>query len=128
MTRLIRRGGVGPSLVAGLVLVLAACGATEAPSAATASGAAPPSAAPSSAPATATPRGPTPLVIDLDVDSSDTMALPFLLREPSVDVLAVTVVGTGIVHCGGGLQAVTNILATLGIDGVPVSCGAAKGS
>ena len=51
------------------------------------------------------------------------MALPFLLREPSLDVLAVTVVGTGLAHCGGGLQAVSNILATLGIDGIPISCG-----
>jgi pyrimidine-specific ribonucleoside hydrolase len=66
------------------------------------------------------------VVVDTDMGSDDTMALPFLLREPSLDVLAVTVVGTGLVHCGAGLQAVTNILATLGIDDVPVSCGRAE--
>jgi len=122
MTRCLRWDHVGPGLVAGLVLVLAACGATETPSGAIASPAGSGTAASSETPS-ATPRTATPLVVDLDVDSSDTMALPFLLRDPSVDVLAVTVVGTGVVHCGGGLQAVTNILATLGIDDIPVSCG-----
>jgi len=127
MTRLIRRGGVGPSLVAGLVLVLAACGATGTPSVGTASppgsAAAPPSAAAPTAAPSATPPGPAPIVIDTDMGADDTMALPFLLREPTVDVLAVTVVGTGLVHCGGGLQVVTGILATLGIEDVPVTCG-----
>lgn len=118
MTRLVHRNRIGPVLVAGLVLVLAACGTGGPATAPSPAATTPPTPAPS-----APSPGPTAVVVDTDMSSDDTMALPFLLREPSLDVLAVTVIGTGLVHCGAGLQAVTNILATLGIDDVPVSCG-----
>jgi inosine-uridine nucleoside N-ribohydrolase len=122
MTRLTVRDGVRPAIVAGLVLVLTACGTAETSPGASGSPGGRGTTAPSAA-ASATSAGLTPVVIDTDVSSDDTMALPFLLREATLDVLAVTVVGTGLAHCGGGLQAVANILATLGIDAMPVACG-----
>jgi len=121
-------GGLA-AVLAVLVLVVGACGSSGAPTGQSAfppaSGTAAPPTAPTASPSTPTapPTGPAPILIDTDMSSDDTMALLFLLREPSLDVLAVTVVGTGLVHCGAGLQAVTKILATLGIDDVPVSCG-----
>ncbi len=125
MTRRTRRPELNrcmAAVLAVLVLVVGACGSSGAPTGPSASPPASGSAGPPSTP-TAPPTGPAPTLIDTDLSSDDTMALPFLLREPSLDVLAVTVVGTGLVHCGAGLQAVTKILATLGIDDVPVSCG-----
>jgi inosine-uridine nucleoside N-ribohydrolase len=125
MTRRPRRPGLNGGLAAVfamLALAISACGSSGPPTGPSAHSPASATAAPSATP-TASPTGPDPVVIDTDLSSDDTMAIPFLLREPSLDVLAVTVVGTGLVHCGAGLQAVTNILATLGIDDVPVSCG-----
>ena len=83
---------------------------------------------PTTSPAAETSPGgdvgsPTPIVIDTDVSSDDVMAIPFLLLEPSVDVLAVNVVGTGLVHCDQGLQVVTDLLAALDRTDVPISCG-----
>ena len=125
MTRCPRRldstGGL-LAVLAVLAVVVGACGSAGTPTGSSESAPASPTAAPQATP-TAPPTGPAPTLIDTDMSSDDTMALPFLLREPSLDVLAVTVVGTGLVHCGAGLQAVTSILATLGIDDVPVSCG-----
>ena len=122
MTRCPRRLDSTGGLLAVLALVVGACGFSGAPTGPSDSAPASPTAAPQATP-TAPPTGPAPILIDTDMSSDDTMALLFLLREPSLDVLAVTVVGTGLVHCGAGLQAVTKIFATLGIDDVPVSCG-----
>jgi inosine-uridine nucleoside N-ribohydrolase len=69
------------------------------------------------------PVGPAPVVLDVDMSSDDAMAIPFLVREPSLDVRAVNVVGTGLVHCAQGIQFATDILAALGRRDVPVSCG-----
>jgi hypothetical protein len=120
MLRRDHRAG-GPGIVAvvaaAFALVLGACGAASSPAA----------SPPSSPEATATPAPSVAMrpqvVIDTDMSTDDTVAVPFLLREPAIDVLAVTVVGTGLAHCGGGMQAVSNILATLGIDDIPVTCG-----
>ena len=73
-------------------------------------------------------RSPTALarpvvVVDTDLSGDDTMALPFLLREPGIDVAAVTVVGTGLVHCAQGLEGVVNLMATLQVSDIPTTCG-----
>jgi pyrimidine-specific ribonucleoside hydrolase len=107
---------------ASLALVVAACGSGGSAPTSSQSATEAPSITPTAA-ATGSASGRTPVIVDVDMDSSDTMALPFLLRDPSLDVLAVTVVGTGLVHCAAGLQNANSILATLGIDGVPVTCG-----
>ena len=69
------------------------------------------------------PGGPTPVVLDADMSADDAMAIPFLVREPLLDVRAVNVVGTGLVHCAQGIQFATDILAALGRRDIPVSCG-----
>lgn len=112
----IARKGV-PALLA--ALLAASCGAAT------------PTPSPSPAPATvaplatpvATSSGPAKVIVDTDLGADDTLAIPFLLREPGIDVVAVTVVGTGLVHCGSGMQGVTNLLATLGVEDIPISCG-----
>jgi pyrimidine-specific ribonucleoside hydrolase len=100
-----------------LALLVAACG-----------GATPSASPPASAPAAtaspaASPSGPRVAVVDTDLSFDDLLALAFLLREPSLDVEAVTVVGTGLVHCLPGLQVMAGLLATMERDDVPVSCG-----
>jgi pyrimidine-specific ribonucleoside hydrolase len=106
-------------LVAALTLVSAACGGAGSPSSSPAS---PPVAGVTSSPV-ASLAGRPQVVIDTDMSLDDTMALPFLLREPGIDVLAVTVVGTGLVHCLDGLQVVARIMATLRSGDIPTSCG-----
>lgn len=101
-------------VVAALALLLAACAAGT------------PSAAPTASPTitpVATPAGPTPVVVDTDLSFDDILALAYLLRQPEVDVRAVTVTGTGLVHCLPGLQVMARLLATLDRADVPVSCG-----
>jgi pyrimidine-specific ribonucleoside hydrolase len=82
----------------------------------------PPSVAPTEAVAPS-PTGPVPVVLDADMSSDDAMAIPFLVREPSIDVRALNVVGTGLVHCAQGIQFATDLLAALGRTDIPVSCG-----
>lgn len=40
-----------------------------------------------------------PVVVDTDLSTDDAIALLYLLESPRVDVRAVTVPGTGLVHC-----------------------------
>ena len=42
------------------------------------------------------------LVVDTDLSSDDVLALLYLAQDPGVDLRAVTVSGTGLVHCPGG--------------------------
>ena len=55
------------------------------------------------------PAEPRPVIIDTDLDISDIAAVAILLRDPAVDVRAIAIDGTGLVHCAGGL-AVTRYL------------------
>lgn len=66
----------------------------------------------------------TPVVIDTDGGSDDAMAILYLLQHPEVEVLGITVSGTGIVHCDPGVANVEGLveLAAPGAD-VPVACG-----
>jgi len=112
-----RAGAVG--VIA--AVVAAGCGAGDATSVPSTGGTPSPTL---EASATATPVAGVPtLVLDTDLSADDLLALPFLLREPGVEIAAVTVVGTGIVHCSTGLQTMNNLLATLEIDTLPISCG-----
>jgi len=63
------------------------------------------------------------VVIDTDLSSDDILALAYLVREPEVDVRAVTVSGTGLVHCPMGLQVLTRLLAALQRTDIETSCG-----
>ncbi|MFL5648737.1 MAG: nucleoside hydrolase [Chloroflexota bacterium] len=64
-----------------------------------------------------------PVVVDLDLDASDIAALAVLLRDPALDVRAILLDGTGLVHCAPGLRNTTYLLGQFGIDDIPVACG-----
>jgi inosine-uridine nucleoside N-ribohydrolase len=104
------RLGAPAAFVAGLALAVALAGC--APSA-------------SDAPASSTdPTGTAiPLVIDTDMAPDDVVAILSLVRDPRVDVRAITVVGTGEAHCPGGMFVARSILTMLDVTLVPVACG-----
>ena len=92
----------------------------------------PPPTAPASAPAaTATTATPVPgspqprrtLLFDTDVAGDDLVALAFLVASPQVDLVAVTVSGTGEAHCAGGVDVVLRLLERLDAPEIPVACG-----
>jgi pyrimidine-specific ribonucleoside hydrolase len=95
------------------VLALAACAGDEATA---------PTVAP--APTAREPAAaPLPVVVDTDLGADDVIALALLLVHPGVDVRAVTVSGTGLVHCPAGAGHVRSILLELGVEDRPVGCG-----
>jgi inosine-uridine nucleoside N-ribohydrolase len=63
------------------------------------------------------------MVIDTDMAPDDITAIASLLRDPSVDVLAITVSGTGEAHCPGGMFVARSIVAMLVDQTIPVACG-----
>ncbi len=71
------------------------------------------------------PTGPRPIIVDTDVDVSDVAALIVLLRDPSVDVRAVTItpVGTGVTDCGSGRTVIRYVLEEMGASDIPFACG-----
>lgn len=68
---------------------------------------------------------PLPLVVDTDMGVDDVLALLYLLERPDVDLLAVTVAGTGITRCDSGIGLADALLAAAGREEVPVACGRA---
>jgi inosine-uridine nucleoside N-ribohydrolase len=109
-------------LVLAVLVLVAACGA-DAPSARQDT-AVPATAAPASArPSRAAGGGPRPIVIDTDLAADDILAIMVLLRDPTVDVRAVTVVGTGEVRCPAGLRNIRRLLAAFGRTDTPAACG-----
>ncbi|HSP28871.1 MAG TPA: nucleoside hydrolase, partial [Ilumatobacteraceae bacterium] len=85
----------------------------------------------STATATSTPtatasvpvRSPTPVIVDTDLAIDDLVALALLLSSDDIDVLAVTVSGTGEVRCPAGVGVVRELLMRTGDEDVPVACG-----
>jgi inosine-uridine nucleoside N-ribohydrolase len=69
-------------------------------------------------------RSAQPVVVDTDLGSDDVIAILYLLRNPAVDVRAITVSGTGLVHCPGGARNAAALLGLAGREDVPVACGA----
>ncbi len=109
-----------PCLVGALAVVLGACAATATP---TPSASQAPSASQSPAAGPSAPSAARPLVIDVDLDASDVLAVAILARDPAFDLRALTVTGTGIVHCASGLRLARGLLDALGRPDVPVACG-----
>jgi hypothetical protein len=68
-----------------------------------------------------------PVIIDADFDHSDIAALLVLLRDPDVDVRAITIAGTGLVHCQGGRLVTRYLIDELGVPDIPFGCGREKG-
>jgi inosine-uridine nucleoside N-ribohydrolase len=68
-----------------------------------------------------------PTIIDADMDLSDLSAIAVLLRDPGVDVRAITVAGTGLVHCPAGRLLARYLLDQVGGPKIPIGCGREKG-
>ncbi|MBC7812163.1 MAG: nucleoside hydrolase [Burkholderiales bacterium] len=64
-----------------------------------------------------------PIIVDTDMAADDWMAIMYLLQHPHVEVLAITVTGTGEAHCGPGVQNALDMLALAGHPDIPVACG-----
>lgn len=70
-----------------------------------------------------------PVVIDSDLAPDDLAAIAYLVRHPSVEVLAITVPETGMVTCSGGIDLVADLLGAIGAEPPPMACGeTARGS
>ena len=76
------------------------------------------------APAPAKAADLVPVVVDSDLAPDDLAAIAYLVRHPSVEVLAITVPGTGMVTCSGGVGLLGDFFASIAADPVPVACGA----
>lgn len=64
-----------------------------------------------------------PLVIDTDMAADDLTAIASLLRDPAVEVRAITVAGTGEAHCPGGMFVARALVTMLRETEIPVTCG-----
>jgi pyrimidine-specific ribonucleoside hydrolase len=62
-------------------------------------------------------------VVDTDMGADDILALAVLLSSGDVDVRAVTVAGTGLAHCSGGVRVLHGLLHQLGGGDIPIGCG-----
>jgi inosine-uridine nucleoside N-ribohydrolase len=68
-----------------------------------------------------------PVIVDADFDLSDIGALIVLLRDPRVDVRAITIAGTGLVHCQAGRLVTRYLMDELGSPTIPFGCGREAG-
>ena len=79
---------------------------------------------PTPPPASEPPSGPPrSVIVDADMDISDLFAVAVLLRDPQLDVRAIAIDGTGLVHCPGGRRVTRYLLEQLGRTDVPFACG-----
>lgn len=65
----------------------------------------------------------TAVVIDSDGAFDDLKAIMFLLERPDVDILALTMSGTGVAHCPDGAENISAALERVGAPDIPVACG-----
>lgn len=73
------------------------------------------------------PTARLPVIVDADFDHSDIAALLVLLRDPAVEVRAITIAGTGLVHCQTGRLVTRYLLDELGASDIPFGCGREAG-
>jgi inosine-uridine nucleoside N-ribohydrolase len=109
-----RRTRTGAVLVVILAAVLGACGAASDATDAPVVTGDPPTAR-------------VPIIVDTDVDLSDLAGLAVLLRDPKVDVRAVTIAptGTGVTNCASGRLIIQYVLEEFGAGAIPFACGRA---
>ena len=62
-------------------------------------------------------------MFDTDMGMDDLLALYVILRDPALDVRAIAIDGTGLVHCGAGIRNMRRILATFDRLDIPFGCG-----
>jgi pyrimidine-specific ribonucleoside hydrolase len=71
---------------------------------------------------TAAPGG-IPVVVDTDMAAEGMMSILYLLASPDLSVRAITVSGTGLVHCEPGVRQALGLVELARVGDVPVSCG-----
>jgi pyrimidine-specific ribonucleoside hydrolase len=73
------------------------------------------------------PTSRIPIIVDADFDQSDIAAILILLRDPAVEVRAITIAGTGLVHCQAGRLLTRFLIDELGSPDIPFGCGREDG-
>jgi xanthine dehydrogenase/oxidase len=63
------------------------------------------------------------VIVDTDVDIDDWMAMLYLLNHPQIEVVGVTVVGTGAAHLEPGVRNALNLVQLAGVPELPVAKG-----
>jgi inosine-uridine nucleoside N-ribohydrolase len=63
------------------------------------------------------------VVIDSDGAFDDLKAILYLLEQPDVEVLAITMSGTGVAHCPDAAENASAVLARVGAPDIPIACG-----
>lgn len=102
------------SLIVAILFLLTACAPMTPSGSVTPSGTSDPHA---------TPTSPIRLLIDSDMAADDIGAIASLLREPAVEIVGITVTGTGEAHCPGGLYSARALVTALASGPIPVACG-----
>ncbi len=67
--------------------------------------------------------GPIQVVVDGDGAIDDVKAALYLLEDPDVEVLAITVSGTGVAHCPVAAENIAAMLTRIDAPDIPVACG-----
>jgi inosine-uridine nucleoside N-ribohydrolase len=68
-----------------------------------------------------------PVIVDADFDHSDIAALLVMLHDPAIEIRAITIAGTGLVHCQAGRLVTRYLLDELGAADIPFGCGREAG-
>jgi pyrimidine-specific ribonucleoside hydrolase len=128
-----RRPAAGALLAAVIATLIAGCGSASTSATATAPSTTETTAvqttvapATSAAPATTTTaldREGLPVVMDTDMAVEGAMSILYLLGKPEIDVRAITVSGTGLVHCAPGVRQALGLVELAGAGEIPVACG-----
>jgi pyrimidine-specific ribonucleoside hydrolase len=63
------------------------------------------------------------VIIDTDSNIDDWMAILYLLNHPEIEVVGITVVGTGCAHLEPGVQNMLNLVQLAGHADLPVAAG-----
>lgn len=73
------------------------------------------------------PTSQIPVIVDTDLDLSDVGALAVLLRDPAIDVRAITIAptGTGVTNCASARLVTQYLLEEFDATAIPFACGRA---
>src|SRR3989304_5964006 len=63
------------------------------------------------------------VIIDTDMAFDDWLGILYLLQRADINVVAITVVGTGEAHCAPGMQHALELIQLAGESGIPATCG-----
>jgi len=114
------------AVAAMLASLLSACVLSASPTRGPADASASPTGVPGSGLPASSLSARLPLVVDTDMAADDVTAIASLLRDPGVDLRAITVAGTGEAHCPGGMFVARSIVTMLVEQEIAVACGNAS--